>query len=402
MAQGIIIGDRRIKPRFYLFVALILAIILYIIKLTSKTPVFETIQYGEIISWNQCTGLVIRQETTLTTPDYGKVDFFESNGQMVEKDTLLAIIYKDNFNRDLIEQLYNVKHKIAEHQNKNIVNEILDGDFQKIHEDIEDTLRTMQYNVYHEHHQDMERLENHLRGLLNRRKEILDKGSSPNNYLEGLLQEEKELETKLDEWKVEIIAPESGLVSFEIDGLEKIVTPDCIDYLTPEQYLSFREHNVVDSKGVEPMIDVPLFKIVAPDKWYMASLIEHRDVFYEQGDSVKVNILGFSDSVIDGTIYRVDYLKDSTFLIVEFGENIDKILGARNIQVEIGTSTQGLMVPRDAIIDKKGKTLVKVSRNGDIQYIEVRIQAMDDKWVIIDKVKDEDFLDLNDTILFKQ
>ena len=399
MAKGIIIAGRRVRLRFFFFIAITLTFILFVSKLSLKQPLYDIIQYGEITSWNECAGLVIRQEKTYTAPDYGKVDFFVSKGQIVEKDALLAVLYRDNFDQGLIDDLYETKQKISDYQNKNLVQEIMDSDFEKIHDNISQIMRTMQYSVHDGVVQGMAEYENQLRGLLSRRKEMLDKEDFTNSYLEQLYEQEKDIEDKLDEWKVEIAAPETGMISFELDGLEDLLTLNEIDYLNAEQYLSFKEHETVDSNNENSVLDAPLFKIVSPDRWYIASLIPHRNIFYEQGDSVSVKLLGLSEDIIESRIYKVDSLKDSTLVILEMTEGIESVLEARNIHIEIGTVTHGLMVPKSAIINRKDEAGVKVVHNGDIEYVKVKVRAMDDKWAVVEKENDADILELNDSIL---
>ena len=62
---------------------------------------------------------------------------------------------------------------------------------------------------------------------------------------------------------MEIGAPKSGIISFEIDGLEKILTPNDIDYLTRDQYLSFSEHEAPVSHDENSEIGLPLYKLVS-------------------------------------------------------------------------------------------------------------------------------------------
>ena len=399
MAKGIIIAGRRVRFRFFLFLAFGLAFILYFITLALKPPLYDTIRYGEITTWDQGQGLVIRQEKSYTAPDYGKVDFFVSKGQAIDKDELLAVLYKDDYDQKLVEELYKVQQKIWDYQNKNIVQDIMDSDFEKIKDSIDDVVHTMQYSIQKDITHDMEKYENQLRNLLDKKKEILDKRDSNSNYLEQLYEQEKDIENKLDEWKTEIIAPESGIISFELDGLENILTPNDIDYLTVEQYLSFRDHEPLELDKENSRLDVPLFKIVAPDRWYIASLIPHKNVFYEQGDSLSIKLLGLSENIIDARVYKVDFLKDSTLFILEMTEDIERVLEARNIHMEIGILAQGIMVPRKAIINNNHKTGIKVASNDDIQYIEVKIKAIDDDWAIIESIDDRDVLELNDRVI---
>ena len=262
-------------------------------------------------------------------------------------------------------------------------------------------MRNMQYSIHAYAAQDMENYENQLRLLLHRKKEIFHRMDSTSNYLEQLYQEEDEIESKLDEWKVEIVAPKSGIISFEIDGLEKILTPNDIDYLTRDQYLSFSEHEAPVSHDENSEIGLPLYKLVESGKWYLVSLIPHKKVYYEQGDRLNLKLLGLSENPISSTVYRVDFSEDSTLVILEITDGIETVIESRKIYVEIETRAQGLMVPRGAIINQKDSIGVKVIANGDIQFVRVKVKAMDDDWAIIDKINDMDNLEVNDRILIQ-
>jgi putative membrane fusion protein len=277
----------------------------------------------------------------------------------------------------------------------------MDSDFDKIEKDIDSIVYTMQYSIQNDEFYDMEKYENQLRGLLDRKKEILDKKESASKYLEQLYNQEEAIENQLKEWKVEITTPESGIISFGLDGLENIITPNDIDYLTVEQYLAFRDHKALELDKESSYVDVPLFKIVVPDKWYIVSLIPHKNTFYEQGDTLNLKIPGLSEETISAKVYKVDCLKDSTLVILEIIENIESVIEARYIHIEIGISAEGLMVPAKAIINKNHRTGVKIERNGDIKFIEVKVKAFDDDWAIIEKVNDNDTLDLNDIVIIK-
>ena len=401
MAQRITIAGRRIRFRFFVFLAIFFAFAFFGIKLAFKPPLYDIIQYGELNAWNEYPGIVIRDEEVYTAPDYGKVDFFVSKGQMVDKDTLLAVLYKDNYNQELVEQLYKTKQRIWDYQNRNMVQEMMDSDYETIQENIVEVMRNMQYSIHAYAAQDMENYENQLRRLLHRKKEIFHRMDSTSNYLEQLYQEEDEIESKLDEWKVEIVAPKSGIISFEIDGLEKILTPNDIDYLTRDQYLSFSEHEAPVSHDENSEIGLPLYKLVESDKWYLVSLIPHKKVYYEQGDRLNLKLLGLSENPISSTVYRVDFSEDSTLVILEITDGIETVIESRKIYVEIETRAQGLMVPRGAIINQKDSIGVKVIANGDIQFVRVKVKAMDDDWAIIDKINDMDNLEVNDRILIE-
>ena len=57
---------------------------------------------------------------------------------MVEKDDLVAILYKENYNKTMMEDLYKIKQKIADYQNKNLVQDLMDEDYDKVQKDIQE------------------------------------------------------------------------------------------------------------------------------------------------------------------------------------------------------------------------------------------------------------------------
>lgn len=381
---------------------MILALFYYVVTLAINPPLYDTVKYGEITTWDHGQGLVIRQERAYPTSEYyGKVDFFVSKGQEVKEDELLAIVYKEGYDSKLIVELYNIKQKIWDYQNKNLVQEIMDNDFEKIENNINTILYTIQYNIQKDEIHSMGIYENQLRGLLDRKKEILDKKDSTSKYLEQLYSQEKEIENKLEEWKIEIKAPESGFISFELDGLENIISPKDIDYLTVEQFLSLRDHKPLVSDTENHLLEIPLFKIVSSNKWYIVSLIPHKNIFYEQGDTLSLKLLGLSEEIINAQVYKVDYIDDSTLVVLEMVDSIESVLEVRNIHIEIGIKAEGLMIPRKAIIYKNNKTGVKIDHNGDIKYIEVKVKALDDDWAIIEKAKDNDIIEVNDIVIIE-
>ena len=381
---------------------MILALFYYVVTLVINPPLYDTVKYGEITTWDHGQGLVIRQERAYPTSEYyGKVDFFVSKGQEVKEDELLAIVYKEGYDSKLIVELYNIKQKIWDYQNKNLVQEIMDNDFEKIENNINTILYTIQYNIQKDEIHSMGIYENQLRGLLDRKKEILDKKDSTSKYLEQLYSQEKEIENKLEEWKIEIKAPESGFISFELDGLENIISPKDIDYLTVEQFLSLRDHKPLVLDTENHLLEIPLFKIVSSNKWYIVSLIPHKNIFYEQGDTLSLKLLGLSEEIINAQVYKVDYIDDSTLVVLEMVDSIESVLEVRNIHIEIGIKAEGLMIPREAIIYKNNKTGVKIDHNGDIKYIEVKVKALDDDWAIIEKAKDNDIIEVNDIVIIE-
>ena len=66
MARRITIAGRRIRFRFFVFLAIFFAFAFFGIKLAFKPPLYDIIQYGELNAWNEYPGIVIRDEEVYT------------------------------------------------------------------------------------------------------------------------------------------------------------------------------------------------------------------------------------------------------------------------------------------------------------------------------------------------
>ncbi|NLJ41627.1 MAG: hypothetical protein GX352_08480 [Clostridiales bacterium] len=395
MTKGSVSG-RKIKPRFYLFMAAAVLLLMFLGRSIFRKPLVYTIGYGEITTWDDCPGLVVREEKTYKAPDYGKVEFFVSAGESVEKNSTIAILYREGFDGGLVDELYKIESKISDYQNKNIIKNIIDADFETIQKNIDGLVHSMQGFVGGGTTKEMPRLEEELRGLLKRRQRMLDKAASSDDYLEELFVKKSEIETQLGDWKLEISAPEAGIIGFELDGLEDLLMPIGIDYLDPEQYVSFSEFK--DDKDGN-IIDAPLFKIITSNRWYLLSLITSQDVYFEQGDIVSLKLPGLCDTNVEAKVRTINSSKNSALVIFEVDECLDSVLEIRNIKAEIGITTNGLMIPIKGIIRDKDEIVVKVLRQDGTKPVKVKIRAKDEEWAIIQGEDTNIDLEINDRIL---
>lgn len=398
MGQGIRIKGRRIRFRFFIFLIIIIISPILISKLGKNQPTYASVEYGEMTIWEECKALIIREEKVYSASSYEKVDYFVAQGDEVDKDTLVAMLYKRSYRKELVDNLYQVKHKISDYQQKNIIQDVLDKDYDRIESNINDSVRLIQSNIQLGMVNDMERKEKELRSLLLRRQELLDKKVSPDNYLKQLYAEEERLSKDLEEWKVEIIAPEAGIVSFHLDGLENMLNPGIIDYLTIDGMWEYESS--LGNKQSYPG-EYPFLKIVNPERWYLACEILHNRVFYQKGDLINVKFLSYGETYLEGTVYKISRGTDSTMVILELTEGIDAALEGRNISIEIGNTTEGLMVPTQAIITNRDGTGVKVISQGETSFVPIKIKVTDGNQAIIEKQGDAGNISLHDRVIVK-
>ena len=360
---------------------------------------YGTVEYGSITSWDQGDGLIVRDEQIFRVDSYGKIEYFAADGEMVEKDELLAVLYKKDYDEDLIDDLYKIKQKIANYQKKNIVQDILDSDYDKLETDINEAVKNIQLLVCDNSLESLEYQEKQLRNLLIRRQEFLNKKITPDQYLQKLYEEEAKLSQQIDEWKIDIVAPDTGIVSFQLDGLEEILNIGSLDYMTIEEFLAISNNLSIQDMQTEEEIEWPLFKLINPSKWYLVCHIPTTDIFYEKNDVLNIKLSGSHEEVLEGIVYKIDRGNDSSLIILELTEGIDSIVHTRRLPVEIGKTTEGLLVPSSSIIKNNGKTGVEFVYRGEICFVEVKRKAMNDEKAVVEKVGDVEGLNIHDKVV---
>lgn len=399
MARGLVIGRRRVRLRFIFFLMSIVVCIFWISDIRIGEKRYGTVEYGSITSWDQGDGLIVRDEQIFRVDSYGKIEYFAADGEMVEKDELLAVLYKKDYDEDLIDDLYKIKQKIANYQKKNIVQDILDSDYDKLETDINEAVKNIQLLVCDNSLESLEYQEKQLRNLLIRRQEFLNKKITPDQYLQKLYEEEAKLSQQIDEWKIDIVAPDTGIVSFQLDGLEEILNIGSLDYMTIEEFLAISNNLSIQDMQTEEEIEWPLFKLINPSKWYLVCHIPTTDIFYEKNDVLNIKLLGSHEEVLEGIVYKIDRGNDSSLIILELTEGIDSIVHTRRLPVEIGKTTEGLLVPSSSIIKNNGKTGVEFVYRREICFVEVKIKAMNDEKAVVEKVGDVEGLNIHDKVV---
>jgi len=367
-----------------------------------ETPAaYALVDYGEVHVQNVGDGLVIRNEEVYTVEDYGQVDFHAPEGERVEKNDLLATLFKTDYDEQLMNDLYQVQQKISKYQQENILNDVIDRDLERIQSQIEELISDIQSEILKGSMDNIDKKENQLRLLLQQRQSILDNRAVPDEYLQSLYTEEAEIKKQIEKWKVPIIAPSPGIVSFHVDGLENILDLDAVDVLTIEQFDDLLNTDRQTEPQQGTVSTRPLFRIVDPLKWYIACEFSDGPVYFETGHEVSVEILGHQFGELEGRVYNRINGEDSTLIIVEMRSDVDPFINLRNVRIRISRTIDGIRIPKEAIIQSRGKTGVRTVYQGDSVFVQVKIKAMDEKYAIVQKIGDVEGLNIGDQVLIQ-
>ena len=80
----------------------------------------------------------------------------------------------------------------------------------------------------------MEEEKKEIDNLVTKKARIAGEASPQGSYLRGLIDERKQYESELNSGAEYVKAPMSGIVSYRVDGLEDVLTPDNFSNLSKE------------------------------------------------------------------------------------------------------------------------------------------------------------------------
>ena len=218
---------------------------------------------------------------------------------------------------------------------------------------------------------------------------IVGENSASGTYLKQLYTQRTKLESQLNSGAEYIKAPESGIVSYKVDGLEETLTPDNFSTLSKEflEKLNLKTGQLIATND-------ECGKIINNFKCYIATISNSKQAKNAKiGDKVQVRLS--NNQTIDAKINYISQENDDDMLIIlEINKQIEELANYRKISFDlVWWSYSGLKVPNSAIVNQDGINYVVRNRAGYLDKIPVDITKQNDRYSIIqnystDKLKE--------------
>lgn len=343
---------------FIMFLFITIYILGYFFVFLSKPVIAtEVVEYGYINDVEIFNGIIVRDEYVEKTSIDGFVDYVHSENDMVKKNALICNIKQNDEVEILIENIDEINEEILELQKKRGENSIFSQDIKEINNSITETVNSYTYKFNDNDFSLIYDLRNYLDNEIQKRTNIWSFENV--DAISSLEQSKLNNETQLSEISEKIYSKESGILTFKVDGLEEILTPDSLLDISEEQtIMNAKPENATKNVSIDAGEDV--FKIVKSNTWYVASYLPKE--FSENlavGDYVYLKIYDDSyESTTQFTIVDIDHLYENSYVVFKSEKNILNYLHLRNIQFSIEKNAlKGLKIPNSAIIEK---TLIKI------------------------------------------
>ena len=332
-------------------------------------------------------GYVIRDETVLTGQNYknGLVEI-KTEGEKVAKNDNVFRYYSNNES--------SLASKIAELDSQ--IQEAMEGqklgypaDIQLLDKQIEEYISKTELtnNV-----RQIAEYKEMMADLLIKKAKIAGELSPAGSYISSLIEKRRGYEEELNDGQEYIKAATSGVVSYKIDGLEQILTPNNFDNIN-EKLLD--DYNLKTGQMIANSKEQG--KVVNNYEGYIVVFLNSKEA-----KNAKVNdtvTLRMSDATeINAKIAYIREDNGKNMIIFQIDKYIEELIAYRKISLEvIWWSEQGLKIPNVAISDENGIKYVTRNRAGYTDKIYIKIKMQNDNYAIIENYTTSELLELGYT-----
>ena len=377
------------KIILYIVLLLILIYIIYTIYLLIKQPTdIFTVEEGKLYQEETVIGYVIRDEQVVKGENYKNgISPIKAEGERAAKDENIFRYYSANED-SLKEKIANLDTKIQEV----MVNDksLGSSDMKLLENQIDEKMQNIR-NVT-----DVTKLEEYkkeINDLVTRKAKIAGDLSPKGSYLNQLIEERKNYESQLNSGSEYVKAPISEIVSYKVDGLEEVLTPDNFSALSKEYLESL---NLQTGKIVPTSEESG--KVINNFYCYIATITSSQEAKNaEVGKNVKVRL---SNNVeVSAQITNIVKENDEeTLIILKLEKEIEELINYRKISFDlIWWNDTGLKVPNQAIVNDNGKDYVVRSRAGYLSKILVKVKRKGNDYSIVEPYDTEELKEMGFT-----
>ena len=359
----------------------------YTIYLLIKEPtdVF-TIEEGKVYLEETDIGYIIRDETVVKGENYKNgMEQIKTEGEKAAKGESIFRYYSKN-EESLIKQIAELDVKIQEAMATTQTNPF-QSDVKILENQIDQKVELLNKTT------DIAKLTEYkkeINELVTKKSNIIGEKSPSGSYLKQLQDQRTALENELNSGAEYITAPESGIVSYKVDGLEETLTKENFSTLTKE-YLE--KLNLKTGKIIATSDECG--KIINNFECYIATISSSQEAKNAKiGDDVKIRLS--NNTEVDAEIaYISQENEEENLIVLQIDEQIEELTNYRKISFDlIWWSYSGLKVPNQAIVEQDGLHYVVRNRAGYLTKILVNVEKQNEKYSIVSNYTTEELKEL--------
>lgn len=374
------IENKEIKNKFLgklllLIIVLIIVYVLYKVVSLVITPTdVSVVENGFISSEESAIGYVIRDEKVVKGENYQNGIYqIKTEGEKVAKGDYIFRYYGSNEEK-LNEDIKELNNKIQEAMVGKT--DLFPRDAKAIENQIENKIDGLKYknNI-----QEINENKKDIDTYIIKKSKIAGESSQAGTYINSLIKEKEKYQSELKKNSEYVKAPMSGVISYRVDNLEEILTPDNFNDLNKEKLdnLELKTGQIVTTSN-------QMGKVINNYECYIATITNSKEAM-ETKVGRKVTLRLSTQDEIKATVQYLSNQEDGSVLIVfRISDCVEKLIDYRKVTLDIvWWKYEGLKIPKSAIIYDNGLSYVVRNRAGYYNKILVKILKESDNYCIV-------------------
>lgn len=365
---------KEIKDKWKKGIIIIIAVVIfcYIAFITyqlfqNPTDTFM-IENGNLSEEEVTQGYIIRNETVIKGENYKNgMEQIKTEGEKVAKGEAVFRYYT-NGEEKLVQKIAELDTKIAEAWESE--NSIFSSDIKLLEENITKKMDEV-YEI-----SDLQKIKEYKKDINNaitKKAKIAGELSPSGSYLKSLIDERSTYENQLNSGSEYVNAPSSGIVSYRVDGLEEVLTPNNFGTLNKKflENLHLKTGQIITTSEESG-------KVIDNFSCYIVCVLNSNISKQAKiGDSVSLRLSNQKE--VEATIeYIAQEEEEENIFVFKIDRYVEELINYRKISLEvIWWNAEGLKVPNEAIKWEKD----------DLAYVVRRRAGYEDKKVYIKVLK---------------
>ena len=330
-------------------------------------------------------GYVLREEIVLQNdePDNGMVQIVP-DGEKAAKNEAVYRYYSDSEDR-ILEEISNLDIQISDEIEQNGSN-LISSDISSIERQIESTINEM-YKINDVKKTNEYRAE--LDSYMTKKAQITGEISASDSKIRQLTNQRNDLQKQLEAESKIVYAPESGVVSYRVDGLEETLKVDDFSYLTTD---------LLDDYDLKVGVAVPLSQSQAKiinsfNSYIVVSMNTEMASADAVNDNVTLRLPNLKE--IKAEVVYVKNDEGNYIIVFKVDRDIDYLIQYRKISLDvIWWKYSGWKISNSALINENDIMYVEKQKNGFIDKIPVKILRQNESYSIVENYTDDELAEL--------
>ena len=363
---------RQVKPRFFFFLALLIALIIFVVRgvLPGRTTEAVVMQ-AATSSQRSVDAVVVRNEQVTSSESTARVEFVASEGTVVSAGEEIAYVYSAGYTEKELQNLEEIRQNIQAYH-KTLLSNIVDAQLERLDSIVDSKAIEFRNMVRDKSNGNLLGVIKQLETSMVTRQEYLRQNKREDTKLTKLYSEENSQLNSISTWRNVMKAESDGVLTFYLDGYEELINSQNVDAITPDLL-----RNVLNgSQQQQSTRQSGIYKIVQQTDWRVA-VLGSGDWNPIVGQEYVFQMDAVPDISYSAVVESVQKSSDEVCAVLSVSDPIGPLLYHRSGDATLSINLQGLSVPKEAVVHENGQTGVWVYDGINTSFVSVNVLSTD-------------------------